>query len=64
LEEKGGNIGPSLDDLFDRRKEGYVREKISNPRTDNPNSVMPDYGLTPEEIDAFLAYLQSLGKGD
>lgn len=62
MEEKGGTIGPSLDDLFERRNEEFIREKLSNPRADNPNSVMPDYGLTPEEIGAFVAYLRSLGE--
>ena len=62
IDEKGGTIGPSLDDLFERREDEFVREKLTNPRTDNPNSVMPDYGLSAEEVSAFLAYLQSLGE--
>lgn len=62
LEGKGGTIGPSLDDLFERRKEEFVREKLINPSTDNPNSVMPDYGLSAEEVSTFMAYLRSLGK--
>jgi len=61
MEEKGGAIGPSLDDLFERREEDFVREKLTNPRTDNPNSVMPDYGLSAEEVGAFVAYLKTLG---
>lgn len=63
LEEKGGTIGPDLDDVIMQKKEEFVREKLRNPRTDNPNSVMPDYILTEEEVDAFVAYLRSLGGG-
>lgn len=53
-----------MDNLVERRKEESVREKLINPRTDNPNSVMPDYGLSAEEVSALLAYLRSLGVGE
>jgi mono/diheme cytochrome c family protein len=33
---------------------------IDNPAAVKQGSWMPDYGLTPEEIDAVVAYLQSL----
>ena len=60
LEKKGGSIGPSLDDLFERRDEGFIRDKLKDPRSDNPNSVMPNYAMTDEDIDAIVAYLGSL----
>ncbi len=60
MNETGGNIGPELDALFGRREESYVRRKLLSPRFDNPNSVMPDYGLQEEQIDHLIAYLRSL----
>lgn len=60
VEGKGGPIGPSLDDLFARRDEAYIRRKMANPQFDNPNSVMPNFQLAPRELDAVVEYLRSI----
>jgi len=63
VEGKGGIVGPKLDDVFERRDAEYVQKKLTNPAFDNPNSVMPNLGLTEDDVKALLTYLQSLQKG-
>ena len=57
---RGGTVGPSLDDLFARRDERYVRQKIVDPRLDNPTSVMPDFALSRAQAEAIVAYLRTV----
>lgn len=59
---KGGTIGPNLDGVIRRRGAPYVHRKLRNPRFDVANSVMPEYGLSDAEINAIVAYLQSLNE--
>ena len=54
----GGTIGPNLDTVFERREEAWLRVQIANPRRHKPDSVMPDLGLTEEEIDAIIEVLR------
>ncbi|MBI4538285.1 MAG: cytochrome c [Gemmatimonadetes bacterium] len=63
VEGKGGALGPSLDNVFRRRDEAYVRRKTASPQLDNPNSVMPPFNLAPADLDAILAYLRSIQRG-
>lgn len=58
----GGTVGPSLDSLFSRRDEQYVREQISSPTLHNPASVMPPHAFAPGEMDRLINYLHSAGK--
>jgi mono/diheme cytochrome c family protein len=57
---KGGTVGPKLDGVIGRRGAPYVLRKLRNPRFDVASSVMPEYGLSDAEINAIVAYLQSL----
>ena len=50
----GGTIGPDLDTVLERREEAWLRVQIGNPRRHNPDSVMPEFGLTREQIDAMI----------
>ena len=54
----GGTIGPSLDDLFERRDESWIRAQIANPREHKPDSVMPTFGLSEEQIDTIVEFLR------
>ncbi len=54
----GGMIGPDLDTLFERREENWIRAQIANPRRHKPDSVMPAFGLTEEQIDAIIEVLR------
>ncbi len=56
----GGNIGPSLNGVVDRRGEDYVREKLADPTFDNDSSMMPNFGLSEEQTGWITAYLATL----
>ncbi len=54
----GGMIGPDLDTLFERREEAWIRAQIADPRRYKPDTVMPAFGLTEEQIDAIIEVLR------
>ncbi len=58
IEGDGGAVGPSLDGLFERRDEDWVRVQIKQPRTHNPKTVMPDMGLGDSEATAIIEVLR------
>ena len=55
---EGGAIGPSLDNLFERRDEAWVRTQIQRPRAHNPRTVMPNLGPSNAEVGAILEALR------
>ena len=58
----GGPVGPSLNGVLNRRDAEYVRRKVADPTFDNATSMMPNFGLTPEQIEAIVAFLASLSR--
>lgn len=59
---QGGNVGPSLNDVTSRRTPAFIRRKLADPTFNNETSMMPNFGLSEEEIEAILAYLASLSR--
>lgn len=59
----GGQVGPGLNGVATRRDADYLRHKIADPTFDNETSMMPNFGLTEEEIEAIVAYLATLDDG-
>jgi mono/diheme cytochrome c family protein len=57
---EGGQVGPSLNGVVRRRGADFVRKKLQNPTFDKQTSMMPNFGLTAEEIEAILAFLATL----
>jgi mono/diheme cytochrome c family protein len=60
LGTSGGRLGPSLNGVVGRRGEDFVHTKLADPRFDNRNSRMPDFGLSRSDIEAIVAYLATL----
>lgn len=58
---EGGRVGPTLNGVARRRTAQYVRRKLADPAFDNATSMMPSFGLTAEQIEAIVAYLNTLG---
>lgn len=56
----GGQVGPTLNGVVRRRGADFVRRKLANPTIDNSSSMMPNFGLGLEEIEAITAYLATL----
>lgn len=59
---EGGKIGPNLDTVLQRRDDAFIKAKLTNPKVDNPQSVMPQLGLNEREKEAIVAYLHTLNR--
>jgi ubiquinol-cytochrome c reductase cytochrome b subunit len=57
----GGAAGPDLTRVARKRDAQWLKDFITDPSTFNPDTEMPAYDyLTPEELEALVAYLQTL----
>jgi mono/diheme cytochrome c family protein len=56
----GGTIGPSLDKIGSKYDAEKLKGILLNPKTLNPNTVMPPFEGSEEDLDALVAYLLSL----
>jgi mono/diheme cytochrome c family protein len=59
-----GSIGPELSDVGRRRRFGYIRGKIENPRATNPTSTMPKQDLAKSQVTALVAFLKAQQGGN
>jgi mono/diheme cytochrome c family protein len=60
IEKGGGQVGPTLNGLVARKGADFVRRKMADPTFDNTSSMMPNFGLASQEIEAIVAYLNTL----
>jgi len=57
----GGTAGPDLTQVGGRRDKEWIEEQLKNPKSHNPNSIMPSYAKLPEKDREDLAdYLSGL----
>ena len=59
LAGKGGNIGPSLDELAKRHEPPWIIAHFRNPQAVSPGTVMPQFNLTEQETRALTEFLLS-----
>jgi mono/diheme cytochrome c family protein len=57
---EGGNLGPALDGVLERRDPSFIRKKLHDPSFNNASSAMPRFPLGEADIDSILAYLKTL----
>jgi len=57
---QGGVVGPALDGVADRFDADYLRKWVSNPKLVKPDSIMPPFSASPEELEEILAFLATL----
>jgi cbb3-type cytochrome oxidase cytochrome c subunit len=56
----GGDSGPSLNGVFSRRSESWIRAHFAAPRKLSPGSIMPPYKFDPKNEQDLIKYLLSL----
>ncbi len=56
----GPSIGPVLKDLVKKFSDQDLRRILRDPRTLNPNTTMPPFEGTEEELSALIVYLKTL----
>lgn len=59
---QGGNVGPALDGVGNRRDAAYIHTYIEDPRNVNPNAGMPAFlpPLSHEQVEDITQYLLTL----
>ena len=57
---EGADKAPTLDSVIAKIGEVRVRKQIKDPKANNPDSVMPELGLSEKEQDQILAYLREI----
>ncbi len=57
---EGGQFGPSLNGVVDRKGALFVQQKVSDPSFNNAGTSMPHLGLNAKQIAALIAYLATL----
>ena len=60
IRQKGGYVGPPLDNLGSRLKASWIFHWLKNPRAFKPESIEPDNHLSDEEAEALTAYLMTV----
>ncbi len=57
----GGRVGPDLTKVGNIRSKEWIKEQIKDPKSHNPNSIMPSFAKLPEgDIEALADYLSGL----
>lgn len=57
----GGRVGPDLSKVGSRRDKEWLEEQIKNPKSHNPDSIMPGFAHLPErDIKDIVDYLSGL----
>ncbi len=60
----GSYFAPDLTKVAERKPRGYLQKFLVNPRKVNPGATMPVLGITPEEADRLVAFLEWISKVD
>lgn len=60
--DRGGTVGPILDQLFNRRSEEWLRRWLKNPNDVKPGTKMPNFEFSPEEVDELFGFMANLRK--
>jgi mono/diheme cytochrome c family protein len=62
---EGGIVGPNLSNAAKRLKPQWIAAWLKDPESIRPDSPMPNFNLSGEEIQQLVAYILSLGpRGD
>ncbi|PLX75811.1 MAG: hypothetical protein C0615_07530 [Desulfuromonas sp.] len=60
LEGEGGKLGPALDKIGARLNADQIRQKLLDPKADNPKSYMPGFAhLKENELQAMIDFLSN-----
>lgn len=60
LEHQGGNVGPALDGIGDRRDIAFLRSWLTDPLAIKPDSKMPKLPLSESDITELAAFLSQI----
>lgn len=58
--DRGGTVGPILDQVSNRRSEDWLRRWLKDPNEVKSGTKMPNFQFSDEEIDGLVSYLTKL----
>jgi sulfur oxidation c-type cytochrome SoxX len=61
---KGGTVGPALDRIGERLSPEWLMAWLANPQSLSPSTLMPQFGLTDQQVLDLAAYLLEEMVGD
>lgn len=64
LNGQGGDVGPVLDFIGDKRDIDFLKKWIKDPASIKPDTLMPTLPLSDEEITELAAFLSTLKQGN
>ena len=62
IEGEGALVGPQLDGILEYKDPEIIRLWLHNPRAIKGNTPMPNFHLSDSEVEAIMAYLETLSK--
>lgn len=60
----GSYFAPDMTKVVERKPKEYLKQFVMNPKAVNPKATMPKLGLTSEEADRLIAFLDWISKVD
>jgi nitric oxide reductase subunit C len=60
IKGEGNTVGPELTGVTGRLDLETLQKRLTDPTSVNPDSIMPNYGFSDEEIEAITAFLKTL----
>jgi nitric oxide reductase subunit C len=60
----GAYFAPDMTKVVERKPKGYLKKFIMDPKASKPGTAMPTFGITSDEADKLLAFLEWVSKVD
>ncbi len=60
----GSYFAPDMTKVVERKPKDYLKKFVMDPRGVNPKAAMPKLGITPDEADHLVAFLEWISKVD
>jgi cbb3-type cytochrome oxidase cytochrome c subunit len=62
LNSVGGDLGPPLNGIGERRDRRWIEEHFADPSKLSPDSIMPSYAFLPLDLKLLTDYITSIPK--
>ena len=60
----GSYFAPDMTKVVERKPKGYLKQFLMDPKSVNPKASMPKFGITSEEAEKLIAFLDWISKVD
>jgi nitric oxide reductase subunit C len=60
----GSYFAPDMTKVVERKPKAYLKQFLMDPKSVNPKATMPKFGISPDEADKLIAFLDWISKVD